>query len=398
MVSGGKAGCKPQQKKGDTTKMAERFIPVNNPMLNGNEKAYVMDCLESSWISSSGKYIEQFETAFADFCGVKNAISCCNGTAALHLALLALGLNPGDEVIVPTLTFIATANAVTYCGGKPVFVDSEPDTWNINPDLIEANITSRTKGIIVVHLRGQVCDMDPILALAGRRGLFVVEDAAQSLGAEYKERRAGSLGCIGTFSFFGNKIVTSGEGGMVVTDDDEAADKIRLFKNQGMNTKNRYWHPVVGYNYRMTNVAAAIGLAQLEKVDWQIKGRSDVAFWYQECFRDIPGMLWQCEKEWAKRVWFLFTLVLNDHTPSVRDELMTHLLERGIDTRPLYHPLHTMPPYLLESRKDNFPVAERMSPRGINLPTWAGMTREDVRYICDTILEYFDKPATKELS
>jgi perosamine synthetase len=379
------------KKKGDSAIMTERFIPVNNPMLTGNEKAYVMDCLESSWISSTGKYVELFESAFADFCGVKNAIACCNGTAALHLALLALGVEPGDEVIVPTLTFIATANAVTYCGGRPVFVDAEPEAWNMDPDLIEAKISSRTKGIIVVHLRGQPCDMDPILALARRRGLFVLEDAAQSHGAEYKGRRTGSLGHIGTFSFFGNKIVTSGEGGMVVTDDDVVAEKVRLLKNQGMNTQNRYWHPVVGYNYRMTNVAAAIGLAQLERVDWQVKGRTDVAFWYQEHLRDVPGLLWQAQKGWAKRVWFLFTLVLDGYAPSVLDELVRHLLKSGIDTRPFYHPLHTMPPYLQESYSDSFPVAERLSPRGLNLPTWAGMTSEDVQYVCNTISTYLDK-------
>jgi perosamine synthetase len=371
--------------------MSQKFIPVNNPILDGNEKTYVMDCLETSWISSSGKYIEQFENAFANFCGVKNAIACSNGTAALHLALLSLGLEPGDEVIVPTLTFIATANAVVYCGGKPVFVDSEPDTWNMAPELIEEKVTPKTRGIMAVHLRGQPSDMDAILAIAGRHGLFVIEDAAQAHGAEYKGRKVGSIGDVATFSFFGNKIVTSGEGGMVVTNDDALADKVRLFKNQAMNTQNRYWHPVVGYNYRMTNVAAALGLAQLERVDWQIQGRSDVASWYRECLGGVPGLLWQLEKEWARRVWFLFTLVLDGYSPSMRDELMPYLFKHGIDTRPLYHPLHTMPPFLSESRAGSFPVSERICPKGINLPTWAGMAREDVEYICDTILKYLDK-------
>lgn len=180
---------------------------------------------------------------------------------------------------------------------------------------------------------------------------------------------------------------------MIVTNDDPFADKIRLFKNQGMTKQNRYWHPVVGYNYRMTNVAAAIGLAQLERIDWQAKGRSDVAVWYQEGLRGIPGLVWQIEKPWAKRVWFLFTLALDGYAPSIRDGLMSYLLEQGIDTRPLYHPLHTLPPYL-QSGIDSFPVAERLSPRGINLPTWAGMTREDVRYICNTISKYLDKLKT----
>ncbi|GAF77991.1 unnamed protein product, partial [marine sediment metagenome] len=306
--------------------MGTEFISVNNPVMDGNEKKYVLDCLESSWISSSGKYIDQFEGAFKEFCKAKHAIACSNGTAALHLALLALGLEPGDEVIVPTLTFIATANAVTYCGGKPVFIDSEPETWNMNPALIESKISSRTKGIIVVHFRGHPADMDDILDVARRHGLFVVEDAAQSHGAEYKGKRTGALGDIGTFSFFGNKIVTTGEGGMIVTDNEDLANQMRLLKNQAMTQKNRYWHPVIGYNYRMTNVAAAIGLAQLERVDTQIKGRSDVALWYQESLRHVPGMIFQCEKEWAKRVWFLFTLVLSNDARSVRDELIPYLL------------------------------------------------------------------------
>jgi perosamine synthetase len=371
--------------------MTERFIPVNSPMLNGNEKAYVMDCLESSWISSVGKYVGKFEVAFADFCRVKQAVSCSNGTAALHLALMALGVGAGDEVIVPSLTFIATANAVTYCGAQPVFVDSDPETWNINPDLIEAKISSRTKGLIVVHFRGHPAEMDAILDVARRHGLFVVEDAAQSHGAEYKGKRTGSLGDIGTFSFFGNKIITTGEGGMVVTNDDVLANKMRLLKDQGMDRKNRYWHPIVGYNYRMTNVAAAIGLAQLEKIEEEIQGRSEVASWYREYLQGFSGMVWQVEKEWAKRVWFLFTLVLDGDTRSIRSELIPYLLKQGIDTRPVYYPIHTLPPYAGKSIGDSLPVAERISRRGINLPSWAGLSREDVKYVCDKILEYLKK-------
>ena len=370
------------------TKKITKFIPVNNPVMDGNEKAYVLDCLDSSWISSSGKYIDQFEEAFAKFCDAKYAIACSNGTAALHLALLALGLEPGDEVIVPTLTFIASANAVTYCGARPVFIDVEPETWNINPALIESKISSRTKGIVVVHFRGHPADMDPILEVARRHGLFIVEDAAQSHGAEYKGKRTGALGDIGTFSFFGNKIITTGEGGMIVTNDDGLAGKMRLFKNQGMENSRRYWHPVVGYNYRMTNVAAAIGLAQLEKIRSQIQGRSEVASWYREYLREFHGMSWQQDKEWAKRVWFLFTLVMEEDSRSVRDDLIPYLLKHGIDTRPVYYPLHSLPPYAEKSGSDVFPIADHVSRMGINLPTWAGMTREDVRYICDKILDY----------
>jgi perosamine synthetase len=267
-------------------------------------------------------------------------------------------------------------------------VDSEPETWNINPGLIEAKISPRTKGIVVVHFRGQVADMDAIMGIARRHGLFVVEDAAQAHGAEYKGKKAGSIGDIGTFSFFGNKIITTGEGGMVVTNDDVLADKMRFLKNQGMNKERRYWHPIIGYNYRMTNVAAAIGLGQLENIEWQIKGRSDVASWYREYLAGFPWFLWQAEKEWAKRVWFLFTLVIKDSSLSIREGLIPYLLEQGIDTRPVYYPIHTMPPYLDGSNKNDFPVAERVSQGGINLPTWAGLNREDVQYVCAKVIEY----------
>src|ERR1041384_62037 len=279
----------------------KRQVSVSAPMLVGNEKAYVLDCLESSWISSSGEYVERFESSFADFCEARYAISCCNGTVALHLALVALGVGPGDEVIVPTLTFIATANAVTYCGAKPVFVDVDPDSWTIDPSRIQEKITSRTRGIILVHLYGHPCDLDPILSLASRHNLFVVEDAAEAHGAEYKGRKVGALADIGIFSFYGNKVMTTGEGGMLTTNDSAIANKARLLRGQGMDPQSRYWHEVIGFNYRMTNVAAAIGLAQLEKIDWHLSRRAEVNNYYRELLADFPGVSWQADKEWAKQ-------------------------------------------------------------------------------------------------
>jgi perosamine synthetase len=367
--------------------MRKKLIPVAAPMLVGNEKAYVMDCLESTWISSSGKYVEQFEAEFADFCRVKHAISCCNGTVALHLALMALGVGLGDEVIVPTLTFVATANAVTYCGARAVFVDSEPETWNIDPGLIEAKITPRTKGIVVVHLYGHPVDMDPILSIARRHKLFVVEDAAEAHGAEYKERRVGSIGDIATFSFYGNKIITTGEGGMVVTNDDHLASRVRQLKGQGMDPNRRYWFPVVGYNYRMTNVAAAIGLAQLEKVEWHIERRREVARWYYEGLKDNPSLILPVEKEWAKNVYWMFSVLLDEKIKTSRDEVMVRLLEQGIETRPIFHPMHVLPPYCSSSQDSSLPVAESIAQRGMNLPTWAGLGKKDVHFVCQSLLE-----------
>ncbi len=359
-----------------------KFIPVAAPALAGNETAYVMDCLQSTWISSAGKYIDRFEKEFAGFCGVKHALSCCNGTVALHLALLALGIGPGDEVIVPTLTFVATANAVVYCGATPVLIDSEPDTWNLDPKLLEEKITPRTRAIIVVHLYGHPADMDTILGIANRHNLFVIEDAAEAHGAEYKGRKVGSMGHISTFSFFGNKIITTGEGGMVTTNDDALAAKVHQLKGQGMDPKRRYWFTVVGYNYRMTNVTAAIGVAQLEKVDWHLQRRREVASWYMEELAGNPLVLWQPQQPWARHVYWMFTVILDDAVRASRDEVMARLKQSGIETRPVFYPMHVLPPYQQAAAAASFPVADRLAGRGLNLPTWAGLSREDVRRVC----------------
>ena len=368
----------------------KRFIPVAAPALVGNEKVYVLDCLESTWISSSGKYIERFEAAFAGFCGVKHALACCNGTVALHLTLMALGVAPGDEVIVPTLTFVATANAVTYCGAQPVFVDSEPETWNLDPSLLEDLITPRTKGIIVVHLYGHPVDMDPVLALARKHGLFVAEDAAEAHGAEYKGRCVGSLGDIATFSFYGNKIITTGEGGMVVTNDGELAARVRQLKGQGMDPNRRYWFTMIGYNYRMTNVAAAIGLAQLEKAEWHIARRREIAAQYAKRLGNLPGVTLQFEKPWARNVYWMTSVVLDEQSPVPRGTVMAELADAGIETRPFFHPMHTLPMYRGLAKGQCLPVAERLAAQGFNLPSSATLSKEDVGFVCDQIIRILE--------
>ncbi len=364
----------------------KRRIDLAAPFIGASEKAYVMECLDSTWISSAGRFVERFEQGFADFCEARHAVSCTNGTTALHLALLALGVGPGDEVIVPTLTFVATANAVAHCGARPVFVDAEPATWNIDPRLIEAKITPRTKGIIAVHLLGHPADMEPICAAARRHGLFVVEDAAQSPGARYRGRRVGSLGDVAAFSFYANKIVTTGEGGMVVTNDDALAARIRLLKAHGRDPRRRYSYSMVGYNYRMTNVTAAIGVAQLERIDWQLQRRREIAGWYRERLRDRPELTWQREQEWASHVWWIFSVLLDEACPADRDAVMAAFQEAGIETRPVEMPIHQLVPYRDLDTRD-FPVADRVGSRSISLPTWAGVTREDVDYVCATLLE-----------
>jgi perosamine synthetase len=372
------------------------LIPVAAPALVGNEKEYVLDCLESSWISSNGKYIQRFEESFAEFCGVKHAASCCNGTAALHLALLALGVGPGDEVIVPTLTYVATANAVAYCGARPIFVDSEAETWNMDPSLITSAITPRTKGIIAVHLHGHPTDMDPLLSVASKHGLFVVEDAAEAHGAEYKGKRVGSIGDIATFSFYGNKIISTGEGGMVVTNDDHLAGKVRQLKGQGQDNTRRYWFPVLGYNYRMTNIEAAIGLGQMERIDWHLERRRECAGWYRKYLSDCPQFDLSPEAPWARNAYFNNCVLLSEDFSIKRDSVMEDLLAAGIETRPFFYPLHTLPFYQDQSRQ-SLPIAESLARRGLHVPSSATLTESDIAYVCERLIQLTQNHQTRAL-
>jgi perosamine synthetase len=354
------------------------MIPIAHPWFAGNEKKYVNECLDDVWISSTGRFIGDFERAFAERVGCAHAVATNNGTTALHLALVALGIGPGDEVIVPTLTYIASANAVRYCGATPVFVDSEAGTWNLDPAKIAAKLSPRTRAIVVVHLYGHPADMDPIAALAEKHGLFVVEDAAEALGARYRDRLVGSLGDAATFSFFGNKVITTGEGGMVTTNDGALATKLRLYRGQGMDPARRYWFPVVGYNYRMTNVAAAIGLAQLEKFDDHIGARARVARWYD---RALAGMRERLDppphQPWATHSYWIYTIALRE--AARRDGVMAAMAEQGVETRPVFYPMHVMPPYF--EPNGDYAVADRLGAAGISLPTHALLTESDVEFV-----------------
>lgn len=364
-------------------------ISVAQPTLGGNERKYVLDCLDTNWISSNGKYIGMFEQAFAEFCGVKHAIATNNGTTALHLALVGLDLQPGDEVIIPTVTYIATANAVRYCGATPVLVDVSRETMNIDPADIERMITPRTRGIIPVHLYGHPADMEAVNAVAKKHGLWVVEDAAEAHGAEVNGRRVGSLGTCATFSFFGNKIVTTGEGGMITTDDDALAAKLRLFRGQGMDPQRRYWFPVIGYNYRMTNIAAAIGTAQMETVDQSLAERQRLAGWYDAALAPLKDRLaLPQEASWAKQVYWMYTVFLHEGTETQRDAVMAKLDELGIETRPVFYPMHILPPYLQTS---TFPIADEWAQRGINLPTHQSLTQADVQRIADSLKQVLSR-------
>jgi perosamine synthetase len=356
-----------------------RRISVAFPVVGETEKRYVADCMESSWISSIGKYLSRFEEAFAEFCEVKHAITTNNGTTAVHLALVALGIGPGDEVIVPTLTFVATANAVHYCGATPVLVDCDEETFNIDVRSIESKITPRTRAIIPVHLYGHPADMDPILDLAKKYNLHVIEDAAEAHGAKYRARTVGSIGTCATFSFYGNKIITTGEGGMVTTDDDELAAKLRLYRGQGMDPNRRYWHPVIGYNYRMTNIAAAIGCAQLERVDGALTQRKRLASWYSSELSQIPSLVLPVQKDYAEHVYWMYTVLLPECSAKARDLVRDFLDSRGVETRPVFYPMHLLPPYGEDPAR--YPKATQISARGLNLPTHELVTEADVAYI-----------------
>jgi perosamine synthetase len=366
--------------------MTQPRIPVGAPSIGEEEIANVMEAMRSGWISSLGAFIGEFEREFAAFCGARHGVAVANGTVSLHLALVAAGIGPGDEVIVPSLTFVATANVVRYCGATPVFVDSERATWQIDPTAIEGRITPRTRAIIPVHLYGHPCDMDAILAIAKRHGLVVLEDAAEAHGAEYRGRRVGALGAIGCFSFYGNKIITTGEGGMCVTNDGALADRLRLFRDHGMDPKRSYWHEIIGFNYRMTNLQAAVGVAQTKKMAGFIEKKRQIAQWYAEQLAPLAGagrLSLHPEAAWARNVYWMYSVILSDACPSL-EVVRTRLNDRGVDSRPFFHPIHTLPPY---ATGQSLPVAEHLASRGLNLPSGTGLSKADVERVARALAE-----------
>jgi perosamine synthetase len=367
-----------------------RQIPVSMPDLNGNEQAYAAEAVGSSWISSTGKFLDRFEEEFAEACGTENAVTTSNGTTALHLVLAALGVGPGDEVIVPSMTYVATANAVTYCGGTPVFVDCDRDTWCLDQRAIEAAITSKTKGVIPVHLLGHPADMDAINAVAQTHGLWVVEDAAEATFSRYKGRPIGSLATAATFSFFGNKIISCGEGGAVTCNDPDLAKKLRLLRGQGMDPNRRYHFPVVGFNYRLTNVAAAILCGQMERREAIVCRRREIVEIYGRELTDVPGIGVRQDATWAETApWLASCLVDAGHFGCHRDELASALADRGVETRPMFIPIHRLPPYLdaAERRGTDLPVTDRLAELGLMLPTYPQLTDDEVSFICQSIRE-----------
>jgi perosamine synthetase len=366
--------------------MTKIDIPIYMPDLSGNEKKYVNECIDTSWISALGHFVGDFENAFAKFVGVENATSVCNGTVALHLALLALGIGPGDEVIVPTLTYIATANAVTYVGAKPIFVDSEIESWQIDATKIEALITPQTRAIIPVHLYGQACDMTALMKIADKHNLLVIEDCAEALGTKIGDQHVGSFGHIATFSFFGNKTITTGEGGMVTSRNKELIDFARRIRGQGLAKGREYWHDIIGHNFRMTNVAAAIGLAQLERAEQFIKRKRLLAEKYSAA---LDSTHVQLQNEIKNAIHSRWMTAITVDKPENRDDLRSFLRTQGIETRPVFYPLHTMP--IFNSVDQSHPVAEYIAERGICLPSWPGLSEDQVVKISSLINQWYSE-------
>ena len=355
-----------------------KFFPISQPSITEKEISYVLDAVKSGWVSSLGPYIVDFEKRFAEFCGTRFALTTSNGTTALHLALLACGIDSDSEVIVPDLTFVATANAVAYIGARPVMVDIDDETLCVSAAAIERAITPRTRAIIPVHLYGHPADMDAIDAVAKRHGLIVIEDAAEAHGAEYRGRRVGSLGRCEVFSFYGNKIITSGEGGMITTDDEAVYLKAKRLRDHAMSPTKRYWHDEIGYNYRMTNMQAALGVAQLERIDELMSSRREIMAWYEEGLGHFEGLRLNRNAAWARNVYWMVCLEVDGMTDASRSRLMAALRERGVDSRPYFYPVSDMPMYFAADT----PVTHRISQSGINLPSYVGLTQQDVQFIC----------------
>lgn len=365
------------------------MLPVCEPLVTEREIELVTDCLKSGWISSAGKYLDAFEKGWADYCGMPFGVAISNGSVALDLAVALLDLAPGDEVIMPTFTIISPTQSVVRAGGVPVLVDSDPRTWQMDVSAIEERITEKTRAIIVVHIYGHPADMDPVLELARRHNLIVIEDAAEVHGAEYKGRKCGGIGDISTFSFYANKLVTTGEGGMLLVRTPEMAERARSLRNLCFQKTQRFLHEELGYNFRLTNIQAALGVAQLERMDEIIERKRAIAAAYTELLLGTPGLELPVEEEWARNVYWVYGIVLASSTGLTAQQLAGRMADRGIETRPFFLGMHEQPVFQKEGlfAGEQYPVAERLARQGLYLPTGLTMNEDDIRMVVDTLKE-----------
>jgi perosamine synthetase len=363
--------------------MADRFIPISKPSIGSREKELVLRVLDSGWVSSIGNCIEEFEARFAAYCGTEYALTTSNGTTGLHLALVALGVGRGDEVIVPDLTFVASANAIAYTGATPVLADVDQDTLCLDPVSVVSRLSPRTKAIMPVHLYGHPADMDTLNEIADARGIPVVEDAAEAHGAEYRGRKVGNLSKCGVFSFYGNKVITTGEGGMLTTNDRELYLRAKRLRDHAMSPTRRYFHEELGFNYRLTNLQAALGLAQLERIEDFLSRRAEIMDLYRAEIATTDRVRLNQTKNWAKSVFWMVCLEVDGFDEAHRASFMQALGKRGIDTRPYFCTLSSMPMY----RQAPLPVAARKAQIGLNLPSYYELTKSDVRHIGTSVNE-----------
>ena len=383
------------------------FIPVNEPLLDGNEKKYLNECIDTGWISSEGPFVKKFEDQFSSTVGRKFGIAVANGSVALDAAVVALGIGPGDEVILPTFTIISCAAAVVRAGAMPVLVDCDPFTWNMDVSQVEAKITARTKAIMVVHIYGLPVDMDPVLALAEKYGLMIIEDAAEAHGLNYRGQRTevrgqksegrgqrsegkpcGSFGDISTFSFYPNKVITTGEGGMIVTDNEELAERCRSLRNLCFQPQKRFFHEELGWNFRFTNLQAAVGLGQLEKLDEHVRRKRRMGKLYTELLSEIPELQLPVPiTDYAENIYWVYGIVLKDHVLFDAEEAMRRLKEKGVGTRPFFWPMHEQPVFrkmgLFENEK--YPVAERIARRGFYVPSGLALKDDEINYVAESL-------------
>ncbi len=365
-------------------------IPVSEPLIGEREEALVLDCLRSGWISSEGKYIKEFEKKCARYCSMNAGISVSAGTAALQVAVACLPIEKGDEIIMPAFTIISCATAIIEAGAKPVLVDCNLDTWTMNTEEIEAKITKKTKAIMVVHIYGHPVDMQPIAELAEKYNLYVVEDAAEAHGAEYKKEKCGGLSDISILSFYANKLVTTGEGGMILTSNSKFEERARSLINLCFKPEKRFYHTEIGHNYRMSNIQAAIGLAQLEKLDIFVNRKREMAELYNNQLSELPIQL-PTEKKWAKNIYWMYGIVLNKECDLTRNDFMEALNKKGIESRPFFIGMHEQPVFKNMGLfiGENYPVCEYISKKGLYLPSGQAITNSQIQYICDAMHEIF---------
>ena len=368
------------------------MILVNEPLIGEKEFEYVRECLRTGWISSGGKFIKQFEEKFAFYIGMKYGIAVNNGTNALILALRVLDLPAGSEVVMPTFTIISCVLACIYNNLKPVLVDCNPDTWNMDVGQIEEKITGKTKAIMVVHIYGHPVDMDLVAEIAEKHNLHIIEDAAEAIGAEYKGQKCGSFGDVSCFSFYANKTITTGEGGMVLTNDDELAEKLRRLRNLGFIPQRRFYHEELGYNFRMTNIQAAIGLAQLERIEEHINIKRKTGKLYTELLKNIYYLQLPVEKEWAKNIYWMYGVVLDEKRAINAEEFGRKLLEQGIQTRPFFLGMHEQPVFHRMGLfvDEHYPVTERIAKQGLYLPSGLTLKEEEIKEITKAIEKIFE--------